>query len=320
MTTFNAENLLEAPISTVEIEDVAYMATAKIDGRTIVSFQMDPATAAVLWEIGKGILSGLGAKALASLFGTSGTPDIEGLFRKLLLDIADVVKASINEAEVRQATSEMQGLSDLMQQYSTAPETSQFRLQKCISDCPQLLRRLESLLPLSASGYILGVLTQLAAAQEYALITRSQAEKEVVSKLALTSLPNLRSSLESLSAINESRVSQLTVDAKVITRFEPSPLTDEKKGGIDGWSWYHADVTVRYYVDGVPRQFYKEEREWPQMQSAKAQIDSLVQSLSAQATSARVVDLDRIRIDFMSRVGISVAQSIQNIEKIAKMA
>jgi adenylylsulfate kinase-like enzyme len=56
------------------------------------------------------------------------------------------------------------------------------------------------------------------------------------------------------------------------------------------------------------------------MQSAKAQIDSLVQSLSAQATSARVVDLDRIRIDFMSRVGISVAQSIQNIEKIAKMA
>ena len=314
MQPFKFDSLLKTPIEITSSEKYAYFAVAELDEKTLFHVEIEPATAAALWEIAKGILANLGAKALARWFGQGAPADLQALFRSLILDIADIVRSTFDEARVEEATSDMQGLNLLMKEYSNSPETSRFRLEACVTQSAVVLKRLENLMPLSASAYIFGVLVRLAAAQEISLLTDAAGERQNVRDFASSALPTLRNALERLITVNASRVSDITFSVRVYVDRDVGLViekVDAPTGEREPPPTYMAEVAATYYIDGIIRRFVKT--------GYRSQADEMKHQLNDPAVAAREIDLERVRVDFMSRVGLTVTQSIQSIEEISRM-
>lgn len=315
MNSQEIASLYSAEIVQPTISDLSYAASITVGGKSYVHIQMDPATAAALTEIGKAILINLGAKALSKWFGFANDKDVEALFRQLLLDLADVVRLALDEQSVKMSTSDLQGLNTLMREYLNSPATSQFRIETCITQSALSLKRLENLMPLSANAYIFGSLVRLASLQEYANITGSTAERKNVADFAIEATPKLKAAFETLLNSNQNRVTaiKVTTNSKADRRPIIEPQLDIEREPHDPVYWYY-EGEATYYVDGVRRHFVDSTLDKPN--DSEEQLRSRI--LQA-AEAARSLDVNRVRDDFWSRVGVAMLNSINQFEEISKL-
>lgn len=296
-----------------EYSGVSYFGTMNLGNRTAVHVQIEPATAAALWKIGIAILSNVGAKALSNWLGLDNKQDLKELLSELLENIVYVIRSSLDQNEVKLAQDQISAVNVLIREYLNSPETSKFRIEESVIKSATANETLERLLPVSTPGYILGVLVRLSALQELSNITGSEGEQKNVGDYANKAAPIIRTAFDQLIAINDERVSPLTVKVehkieKFVYVHADADLVSRDPGEP---SFRYTLVTVRYSVDGVDRAF--EEK------GDGHNIDNkLINRASSKASASRNSDLDRVRVDFMSSVGIPIVQSLQNIEKIAE--
>jgi hypothetical protein len=308
-------------IKLLDFDNVAFFGIANVDGRSIVHIELDPGTAAALMEIGKAILAKLGFEIVKKLL-SGQTIDFAALFRELIIEIADIIKSAIDENEVKLASSDVQALALLMAEYVTADKKSEARLESCIFQSAIVVKRLETLLPLSANAYIFGTLLRLTALQERALITQDAGESENVRRYAALALPKIKDAYSICVQSNNSRVSAVSLTIVEEFRGTGGGIFARPEGGGagvlgpgDGPGAGRGRsvqiVTARYTVDGIVREFGTVVASGAQTQAGTQMV--------AEAEAARALDVRRTQEEFTARVGISMQNSILQMEAISVM-
>lgn len=312
----NIQKIMAQEVTPVASTDIYYMSAMKLGANNIISVKLDPATIAALVEIGKALLINVGIKALSKWLGIDGSIDLKDLLRKILDEITSTVKLSINENEVRLAQDQINAVNVLLREYVNSPETSRFRLEESIVRSAVANETLARLLPLSSSGYVLGVLTRLAALQELALVSGTSGEQRNVGQYASDALPKMRGAFEQLLAMNDNRIGQIVIKVEHKRRFDFLRATHDGSADeniereIPEPKFWVTVVTVSYWADGITRNFSDEE-------NGSTSGDRLKAQLLPQANQARDSDLQRVRVDFMSQVGVPLLESIKNVEAVA---
>ncbi|MEN5171567.1 hypothetical protein ABE427_02350 [Acinetobacter higginsii] len=289
-----------------------YMSSVEIDNRRIVSIKLDPETIALLVEIGKEILIGLGVKVLSKILGGDGGIDLKALLKKLLDEIFSTVKLALDQNEVKLAQDKLNAVNLLLREYQNSPESSLFRLQDSIVLSAVANETLLRLQPLSTSGYILGVITRLAALQEMANISGNESEHKNVGQYASEALPSLEEGFEQLFNINNNRIGQIStyIEHKLLPDVLIAPQQQHIEREPIGPKYWITLVTMTYNADGVIRSFVEQE-------NGSTSGDRLKEKLLPQVMASREADIKRVQDNFMSEVGIPLLEAIQTIHEIA---
>jgi hypothetical protein len=314
-----ASAVMAKNVTYLNVDKASYAVTTDVGTSRAVTLAIDPAVASALYEIAKSILVQAGAKALASWFGLENNKGVQEALRALLTEIADVIRSAWDEKSVQDSTDDLRALTMLMREYTTSPESGRFRLEAAIVQSAMIVERLESRMPIAANAYILGCLTRIAALQELSKLgtdAQEEAEKSNYKQFAKDKVPKLTEALGLLIEQNRRRVTPLVVEARVETRIDWSGLPIDLQAGIDGPGDREpkskfAVAIARYYADGVERVFRHEER--------GTDVEPVKRRVESQATAAHLQDSERVEADFMSKVGLSLRESVSQMVKISEM-
>lgn len=238
---------------------------------------VDPATVAALWEVAKGILASLGAKALGKWLGLDGGIDLESFLRGLISEIEQAVKSVLDVRDIAAATAQVEAATILLNEYVRAPQTSEYKLQAGDVESLKAVKELERLLPLSVNAYVFAALTRISALQQRALITRSSGDLENLTGFTKSCLSRVEKASADLALANESRVSPIVMD---YDPGEPGGFRLERPGGIP------ARYKATYYVDRIRRDF------WSRNES----------EARSKAEASRQTDLEIVRGEFNEKV------------------
>jgi len=261
----------------------AVLIAAEFEEQLVVKLA-DPATVAALWEIAKGILASLGAKALGKWLGLDGGVDLEAFLRGLISEIEQAIKGVLDARDIAAATAQVEAATILLNEYVRSPESSEYKLQAGDVESLKAVKELERLLPVSVNAYVFAALTRLSALQQRVLITRSDGDLENLAGFAQSCISRIDKASSDLTLANESRVSPIVMD---FDPGEPGGLRIERPGGIP------PRYKATYYIDGIRRDF------WSRNES----------EARSKAEASRQSDLDIIRREFNEKVRICIEET-----------
>lgn len=274
-----------ATLQTAEGETVVIGRTS----RGIVATALDPATVALLVEIGKQLLLALAIKALSGLLGLDKGGDIKALLENLVKGILEAMKTVLAENEIRRATADLEGVYVLLTEYDRNPNGNLDSLSAAKTQSIFAVKQLESLLPLGVTAYHLGVLTRIAALQEQAKLSRNEGDVESLNQFAATGAKNLGLAVADLAA---------EVDGWVYGPEAPeywSISDDVPSGRESGWK-------AKYAVRGEVR--------WANAKTKQACAAAAAQAVEqARATLAR---------DFQRDVAIPVIHLSSQLQALSQ--
>lgn len=167
---------------------------------------LDPATIAILKEIGTKLLLALGVKALEKLFGNG--KSLQVLLENLVKDIAEALRTILDLDQLRDATQDLASVQQLLVEYANEPSTNTDLLSAAKIQSLFALNRIKAILPMGATAYALGSLIRIAALQEQYLTTKVKGDLKTMNDFAASSAVTVASQLASLSQQNERRITR----------------------------------------------------------------------------------------------------------------
>jgi hypothetical protein len=278
------------------IPDLGQILVYQKDGISSVGF-IDPILTPILVGAGTDLLVSLGSKAIGKLFGTSDSPNLDALLKKLIVDVANIIRETVDASDIRRATSQINSSIILLAEYSKSPSTFPERLKEAYFKSNDAVEELKMLLPASSAAYVLGVYTRISAIQQVALNTRSKEEVKNLQLYAEQSLPTLISAIDSLVSRTLARVGAVSLNVEIEYGEDPNHV---RPPGLPTPKW--KVYVCSYIYDGSVRSF-------------RSKIESEAWSL---ANAQNAIDRGNVEAQFQLQFGSLLSKAQDIISKLSK--
>jgi hypothetical protein len=259
-----------------------------VNGGTVAF--IDPVTDAILIQAGIDLLSSIGAKIFDKIFGGNDAIDLQKVLQNLILQMLDMLREVIDASDIRRATSVASAAATLLAEYGRSPDTVPTRLTDALSKSTEAVDELGRLLPTSASAYIFGVNTRLAALQQIVLNTNSEGEAENFRHYAKSCIPPLVAAQADLITRNRNRISPVAIRNE---SYDPNHF------GPQGLPYVYRYVGF-YTLNGAEKTFV-----------SKNENDA-----RAAANAQHAIDAKAIDSEFDVKIGLVLSKSLENFQAL----